>query len=145
MEGRSHNLAERVRKTEKRSLKHFNLEDLERLCQKEDWLYRGTEQRTEEMLNTRVQFLEDKINIVLEQVAPIIVKKAKYRRRPKWVTQKLLSQMKEQVQSRQKANKSKNEEDEIQARKIRSEVANKIKDAEKDYIKKKLEKLSQNS
>ena len=67
-------------------MKNFSLEDLEHLCKKEDWLYRGTEPRTEEMLNTRVQCLEDKINNVLEQVAPIIMKKAKYRRRPKWVT-----------------------------------------------------------
>ena len=145
VERRSQNLTERVRKTEKRSLKNFNLEDLEHLCKKEDWLYRGTEPRTERMLNTRVQCLEDKINRVLQQVAPMIVKKAKYRGRPKWVTQDLLSKIKERAQSRQKANKSKSEEDEKQARKIRNQVAKEVKNAEKAYLKKKLENLSRNS
>ena len=119
VERRSKNLVERVRKTEKRSLKNFKLQDLEILCQQEDWMYRGTEPRTEAMLNSRVQCLEDKINSVLEQVAPMIVKKAKYRGRPKWVTPNLLLRMKERVLSRQKANNSQSKEDEIQARKIK--------------------------
>ena len=65
-------LVERVRKTEKRSLKNFQMQDLELLCQREDWRYRGTGQRSEAMLNDRVQCLEDKINTILESVAPSI-------------------------------------------------------------------------
>ena len=81
-----------------------------------------SEQQTETMLNNRVQGLEDKINNVLEQVAPMIIKKAKYRGRPKWVTPYLLLRMKERVQSRLKANKSRSMDDETHARMIRNQV-----------------------
>ena len=97
------------------------------------------------MLNNRVQGLEDKINNVLEQVAPMIIKKAKYRGRPKWVTPYLLLRMKERVQSRLKANKSRSMDDETHARMIRNQVSKEIKTAEKNFMKKKLENLSKNS
>ena len=42
VERRAQNLVERVRKTEKRSLKNFQMKDLELLCQKENWSYRET-------------------------------------------------------------------------------------------------------
>ena len=142
---RSQNLTEKVRRTEKRSLKNFQLKDLELLCQQEDWGYRGTELRTEDMLNSRVQCLEDKINTILEYVAPMKIKKAKYRGRPKWVTPNLVLRMKERVLSRQKANVSKSKDDEMKARQIRNEVAKEIKSAEKDFMKKKLQNLSKNS
>ena len=66
----SKNLVEKVKETEKRMMKNFNLEDLEELCRKELWTYRGEEPRNEKMLNERVETLEDKINGVLEKVAP---------------------------------------------------------------------------
>ena len=75
----------------------------------------------------------------------MIIKKAKYRGRPKWLTKNLLSRMKERVLSRQKANASKKAEDEIHARKVRNEVAKEIKGAEREFMKKKLENLSKNS
>ena len=143
VERRSQNLVERVRKTEKRSLKNFQLKDLELMCEKEDWSYRGIEPRTENVLNNRVKSLEDKINTVLEYVAPIKIKKAKYRGRPKWVTPDLVLRMKGRVLSRQKAKLSKRIEDEMQARRIRNEVAKEIKSAEKEFMKKKLEKSKQ--
>ena len=129
----------------KKDGKNFQLKDLELLCEKEDWSYRGIEPRTENMLNNRVKSLEDKINTVLEYVAPIKIKKAKYRGRPKWVTPDLVLRMKERVLSRQKAKLSKRIEDEMQARRIRNEVAKEIKSAEKEFMKKKLENLSKNS
>ena len=63
----SKNLVEKVKETEKRMMKNFNLEDLEELCRKELWTYRGEEPRNEKMLNERVETQEDKINGVLEQ------------------------------------------------------------------------------
>ena len=145
VERRSQTLVERVRKTEKRSLKKFQMNDLELLCDKEDWSYRGTGPRTETMLNDRVCCLEEKINRILEGVAPMTVKKAKYRGRPKWITPKLVARMKERVLVRQKANISRNKEDEVEARKVRNEVAKEMKVAEQEFMKKKLENLSNNS
>ena len=43
-------IIEKVKKTEKRQMKNFQLEKLKELCQKEDWKFRGGEERTKEML-----------------------------------------------------------------------------------------------
>ena len=61
------------------------------------------------------------------------------------MTPNLELRMKERVLSRQKAQVSKNQEDEQKARKIRNEVAKEVKTAEKQFMKKKLENLSNNS
>ena len=75
------------------------------------------------MLNERVCRQEEKIYNILECVASMIIKKAKYRGRPKWLTTNLLLRMKERVSIRQKANFSRNVEDKRHARKVRNEVA----------------------
>ena len=142
---RSRKLVERARRTEKRSMKNFCLDDLEELCRQENWKYRETEPRTENMLEKRVKRLEEKINNILEQVAPMKTKKMKYRGRPKWMTPLLVERMKERVQSRKKANRSKKEDDEKDARRLRNEVAKEVRGAEREFMKTKLENLSKNS
>lgn len=138
-------LAERVKKTEKRSFKNFKLESLHQLCREEKWHFQGTGPRTEEMLDRRVQQLEDKIINVLEKVAPMVVKKTKYKGRPRWLTPRLLERMKERENSRKKAIRSKTMVDEMEARRMRNEVSKEVKGAEKDYMRQKLWNLSNNS
>ena len=40
------NLVEKVKKTEKRCMRMFNMEDLEMLCQQEDVIRKGSQERT---------------------------------------------------------------------------------------------------
>ena len=42
------------------------------------------------MLERRVQLLEEKINIILEKVAPVMIKNMKYCGNPKWMTPNLV-------------------------------------------------------
>ena len=69
----STNLVEKVKETEKRMMKNFNIKDLEELCRQESWTHpaQSQELRTENMLNTRVENLGNKINAILEKVAPM--------------------------------------------------------------------------
>ena len=142
---KSKKLVERAKRTEKRSMKNFNMDDLEEHCRHETWRYRGTEPRTERMLEERVKRLEDKINNILEQVAPMKIRKMKYRGRPKWMTPFLLERMKQRQQSRKKANRSKLDIDEREARRIRNEVGKEVRGAEREFMKQKLEHLGRNS
>ena len=123
---------------------NFCLKELEELCSQEDWTYIGTELRTEVMLNNRVEQLEDKINSILDRVAPMKIKKMRYRGKPKWMTPHL-ERVQERLKIRTKANRSKQLDDEMEARKIRNEVAKEVKSAEKNFMKKKLENLDKNS
>ena len=136
----STNLVEKVKETEKRMMKNFKADDLEALCRKESWSHQvqGEDQRTEYMLNLRVNNLEDKINGILEKVAPMRVKKRKSRGRPQWMTPVLLSRMKERLKARNKAKRSKNLDDEKEARQIRNQVSKEVKNAETHYMRKKL-------
>ena len=145
VERRSKNLVERVKRTEKRSMKDFCLEDLEQLCRQEDWRYLGVEPRTEDMLEKRVQLLEDKINNILERVAPMRIKKMSYRGKPRWMTPNLVKRTKERLTSRKKANRTKDWEDEKEARRIRNEVNKEVKNAQKEFLRRKLENLAKNS
>ena len=134
----STNLVEKVKETEKRMMKNFKPDDLEALCRQESWSHQvqGEDQRTEYMLNLRVNNLEDKINGILEKVAPMRVKKRKIRGRPQWMTPVLLSRMKERLKARNKAKRSKNLDDEKEARQIRNQVSKEVKRAETDFMKK---------
>ena len=67
-------LVERVKRIEKRSKLNFRLEDLEEMCRREHWKYEGTEERNESVLETRVAQLEEKIQNILEKVAPLKTK-----------------------------------------------------------------------
>ena len=141
----SKNLVEKVKESEKRLMKNFDLKDLEELCRQETWTYTGKEPRTEEMLNARVETLEDKINCMLEKVAPMRVKKSKTRGRPRWMTPALQARMKERLKVRNKAKRTKTVEDEKEARRIRNQVSKEVKSAERDYMKVKLDNLSTSS
>ena len=124
----STNLVEKVKETEKRMMKNFNIKDLEELCRQESWTHpaQSQELRTENMLNTRVENLENKINAILEKVAPMRVKKRNNRGRPQWLTPALLGRMKERLQSRNKAKRTKTVEDETGARRIRNQVSKEV-------------------
>ena len=64
-------LIEKVKITEKRSLKHFRLKDLEAKCREENWSYVKGGERTKEMLEDRVKILSEKIRNVLESVTAL--------------------------------------------------------------------------
>ena len=145
VERKATNLVERVKATEKRSMKYFSLKRLEDLCMKENWNYHGPETNTEELLENRVQQLGEKIIRVLESVAPMTIKKLNSRGKPKWMTKALEARIKERSRARQKASWTKLQEDEHNARRIRNEVSKEVKEAEKNYMKRKLEDLSRNS
>ena len=82
-------LVEKVKMTEKRSLKNFRLEDLVERCRQESWEYKGGGNRTPAMLDSRVRILSEKIRHILESVAPMRKKKLEQRGKPKWLTQQL--------------------------------------------------------
>ena len=48
-------LVEKVKMTEKRSMKDFRMEDLETRCRKQTWEYKGKGERTKKMLEDRVK------------------------------------------------------------------------------------------
>ena len=140
VERSSRNLVEKVKETEKRMMKNFKIEDLEYLCRQVSWSHQpqAEVQKTELNLNIRVQNLEDKINGILEKVAPMRVKKRNSRGRPQWMTPILLSRMKERLKARNKAKRTKNLADEKEARQIRNQVSKEVKNAETHYMRKKL-------
>ena len=138
-------LVERVKKTEKRSMKNFKQEDLEELCRQQNWKYTGPNERTEEVLENRVTELEEKMIKIIEMVAPMKVKKMKNKGKPRWMTQELTEKVKDRVKWRKVANRTKREEDETVARKKRNETGKAIKKARQEHLRKRLENLDRNS
>ena len=145
LERSAKNLVEKVKQVEKRSLRNFKLEALEELCCKEDWIFRGGQERSKKMLEERVETLEMKIKEIIDKVAPMKVKKLALREKPRWITKELESLMKERKQSDRKARQTRQIEDELQSRKIRNHTAKEIKAAKVNYLKTKLKNLSKNS
>ena len=145
VERSSKNLVEKVKKTEKRSMKNFKLEDLEELCRIEDWSHKGSEERSKNMLEQRVNNLENKIRNILERVAPMKVKNLDYRGKPRWISKEIDIRIKERNRSRKVANRTKSMVDELKARTVRNLAAKEIKTAKKDFLKKKMENLTKNS
>ena len=72
-------------------------------------------------------------------------KKRNTRGRPQWMTPVLLSRMKERLKARNKAKRTKTLDDEKEARHIRNQVYKEVKNAETDFMRKKLENLSKSS
>ena len=130
------NLVERVKKTEKRSMKNYRQEDLEELCRQQSWQFGGHYEKTQELMEKRVAELEEKMIQVIEKVAPMMVKKTKHKGRPSWMTEHISEKVKERVKWRKIANKTKNEEDEMTAKRKRNEAGKDIKWARKEHLKK---------
>ena len=139
------NLVEKVKKTEKRTMRTFRIEDLELLCQQEDWSYRGSTLPSEKVLDDRVRVLERKITNILEKVAPMEIKKVANKGKPRWITKELEILMKERKLTDRKARSTKNFEDELESRRVRNIAAKEIKHAKTEYLKVKLKNLSSNS
>ena len=108
------------------------------MCQKEDWQFRGSDERSKEILKQRVLALETKILSVLERVAPMKVKMLEKRAKPRWISQELEERMKDRKKASRKAS-------EQESRRIRNIAAKEIRGAKKEYLRKKLENLSKNS
>ena len=138
-------LVEKVKITEKRSLKNFRIKDLEKKCWEENWDYIEGGERTKEMLEDRVKVLSEKIRNILETVAPMRKKKLVNRGKPRWLVEELEEKMKERARSRRKAKTSKLMEDELEARKVRNDVTKLVRKAKQDHLKKSLENLEKNS
>ena len=145
IERSSKNLVEKVKRTEKRCMRNFKMEDLEILCQFEDWTYRGSLEQTEEVLDQRVLNLKRKIANILENVAPMEVKQMEYRGKPRWIIKELEVLMKERKLTDLKARRSRNREDELESRRVRNKAAKEIKNAKTEYLKVMLKNLSSNS
>ena len=141
----SKQLEERVKKTEKRSMKHFQLDQLEELCNRETWTYKEEGARNEGMLQDRVVILEEKIRNILQKVAPMKVKTMKYRGKPRWLTVELEENIKERVRLRKKAKETKLMSDELEARRHRNKTAKHLKQAKQQHLKTKMEHLDKNS
>ena len=139
------NLVEKVKRTEKRIMKNFRLEDLEELCRNEEWCHVGSEDRTKEVLEERVKNLEIKIRDILEKVAPMKVKNMVYGGKPRWISKSIDSFIKERYKTRKKANKTKSMINEIEARRVRNQAAKEIKTAKREFLKKNMETLTKNS
>ena len=129
-------LNERVKKTEKRSMKNFRQEALEKMCRQEKWQYEGPYEKTQEILEKRVKELEEKMIRIIEKVAPMMVKRTKQKGQPKWMTEELTKKVKERVKWRKIANRSKKEEDEMTARRTTNEAGKAIKRAIKEHLRK---------
>ena len=138
-------LTEKVKKTKKRSLKHFQLSNMEELCRREIWSYQGDKARNKYMLEERVEVLEDKIRKILDRVAPMKTKTMKYRGKPRWLTSDIEDKMKERVQLGKKAKETKSMMDELEARRARNETGKKIKNAKKEHLRVKMEHLNTHS
>ena len=138
-------LVEKVKMTEKRSLKNFRLEDLVERCRQESWEYKGGGNRTPAMLDSRVSILTEKIRHILESVAPMRKKKLEQRGKPKWLTQQLELKMRSRAKLRKKAKSTKKMEDEMTARRVRNEVTREVKNAKREHLRKNLENLDKNS
>ena len=89
--------------------------------------YRGRREGTEEVLEERVARLERKITNILENFAPMEVKKMEYRGKPRWKTKDLEGLMKERKWTDRKSRKSGNIEDELKSRQIRYKAVKEIK------------------
>ena len=140
----SKNLIEKVKLTEKRTMKSFNVQNHVELCRKEDWTFRGSTDRTKEVLEERVSTLELKNQKILNQVAPMKVKSLEYRGKPRWISRELEARMKERKKVSQKARRTRLLEDELESRRVRNIAAKEIKGAKLEFLRKKLENLSQN-
>ena len=92
-----------------------------------------------------MEALEKKINGILEEVAPMQIKKLAHRGKPCWITEELETCMKERKEADRKARRTRLMEDELQSRRIRNQVAKEIKSAKTNFVKIKLNNLSQNS
>ena len=145
VERSARNIVEKVKKTEKRIMKNFKLEDLEELCRSEEWNHQGNGDRTKDMLEQRVKNLETKIRSVLDKVAPMKIKNMVYRGKPRWISKEIDNHIRERHRTRRKANRTKSMADEQEARRIRNIAAKKIKTAKLEYLKKKMENLTKNS
>ena len=145
VERKTRQLVERVKRVEKRSRMKFRMENLEEMCRKEHWKYEGTEERNGTTLEARVAQLEEKIQNILENVAPMKTKVMRAKEKPRWLTQEMQERRKEKVRLRKKASRSKKLEDEQEARRVRNESAKEIKNARLEYLRRKLENLDRNS
>ena len=145
VERNTRQLVERVKRVQKRSRVNYRQEDLERMCKQEHWHYEGTEERSEGMLNARVERLEEKIQAILEKVASMKTKILKAREKPRWLTQEIHDKRREKIRLRKKASRTKTIDDEQEARRVRNESAKEIKTAKLEYLRKKLENLDKNS
>ena len=126
-----------MKRTEKRSRVNYRQENLVKLCRQEEWKYKGTEERNEAMLEARVEALEEKINSILEKVAPMKMRTLKARVKPRWITLEMQKRRKENVRLRKKASRTKKFEDEQAARKARNDCAKEMKSAKLEYLRKK--------
>ena len=142
---RAKQLVEKVKMTEKRSLRNFRLEDLEAKCRKQNWEYCGKKEKSKEVLEDRVRVLSEKIRNILDSVAPMKIKKLKHRGKPKWLSGELEERMKERTRSRMKAKTTKLMEDELEARRVRNDVTKTVRKAKQAHLKKNLENLEKNS
>ena len=95
-----------MKKTEKRLTKNFRLEDFIKLCQNQDRKFRGSEQRSKEMLEVRASALETKILNILERIAPMKVQTLEYRGKPSWISKELEARTKERMIASKKARRS---------------------------------------
>ena len=138
-------LVEKVKMTEKRSLKNFNLEELQKRCREESWEFKDGGIRTEEMLENRVRVLSEKIRNILETVAPMRKRKLEHKGKPKWLTEQLEQKMKARAKLRKKAKATAQMEDEMTARRVRNEVTREVKGAKREHLRKNLENLDRNS
>ena len=138
-------LVEKVKMTEKRSLKNFKLEELQEKCRNESWDFKEGGNRTEAMLENRVRILSEKIRRILESVAPMKKKKLEHRGKPKWLTEKLEQNMQNRARLRKKAKSTKEIADEITSRRVRNEVTREVKGAKREHLRKNLENLDKNS
>ena len=71
-----------MKRTEKRSMVNYQKKNLEDLCKQEQWEYLGQKERSENMLEERVERLEEKMQGMLEKVALMKTKTLKAREKP---------------------------------------------------------------
>ena len=138
-------LVEKVKMTEKRSMKDFRLEDLKARCREETWEYKGNGERTKEMLEDRVKDLSEKIRKVLQSVAPMRKKKLNRKGKPNWMSGELEERINKRAELRRKAKSTKLMKDELEARTVRNTVTKQVRRAKQEYLKKNLQNLEKNS
>ena len=129
-------LVEKVKMTEKHSLKNFRLEELLEKCREESWEFDRGGERTKEVLDNRVKILSEKIRNILESVAPMRKKRLENRGKPKWLSEQLEHKMRNRAKLRKKAKATKHMEDEMTARRVRNEVSREVKMAKREHFKK---------
>ena len=74
LERSAKNLVEKVKRVEKRSMKTFRLEALVELCRQEDWIFRGGEEQSKQMLEERVEAPEKKTNTSWKRWPPCMLR-----------------------------------------------------------------------